>query len=31
MVGVAGWGLLLGASVVYGQTGALHVDSAKAT
>ena len=31
MVGVAGLGLLLGASVVKGQTGAVNVDSAKAT
>lgn len=31
MVGVVGLGLLLGASVVKGQTGAVHVDSAKAT
>ena len=31
MVGVVGLGLLLGASVVKSQTGAVHVDSAKAT
>jgi hypothetical protein len=31
MVGVVGLGLLLGTSVAKGQTGAVHVDSAKAT
>lgn len=31
LVGVVGVGLLLGASVVKGQTGAVYVDSAKAT